>query len=683
MPFRSRGLNLLAPQVGRAMALCAILSTSLSHRAAAQWQPNGAPVCVCPYNQVNHVVTPDGKGGVFVAWRDERDLSSTGADVYLQHVTASGETAPGWPADGLAVCTAPNSQYPSALVADGQGGAIVVWVDSRDGFTTLWDIYAQRLTASGQVAPGWPENGLALCAMPEDQSLAEAASDGAGGAIVIWRDYRNGDSWNFVNSDIYATRVTGSGTIASGWPEGGLPVCTADGNQWGLVVSDGVGGAIAAWNDQRGGGTAAYAQRLTAEGTFAPGAWQPNGVPLCDTPGGCAVFGICTDGDSGAYITWNDSRTAGGDPRWYYYADIYAQRVRGDGTIAAGWPEDGFLVCDVFQAQTAPVICPDGAGGCLIAWQDLRDVIEGAFAIRLLGTAEVAPGWPEDGRSVSDVSGYQSLPQIVEDGMGGAFVAFEHVGDDPSCKVLVQHLTGYGAIAPGWNASGLRVAQTPGLQEDPRFVPSGLSAIVVWEDGRSPIPAGYDLYAQRFVADGPVATVVALVSAEASHGVVTLIWHAAGGLDGPAIVERAGKTGWQPIATVFADGSGRIQHRDSNVEGGGRYGYRLSYLIEGGRGLTTETWIEVPPPTRLTLEGLLPTPTRGEAQVWFTLGSGDPATLEMLDLSGRRALERHVGGQGAGRQALRLDVSAIAPGVYWLRLRQGAVALTRRAVVLE
>jgi hypothetical protein len=668
----------------RALTASAVLAVSFPDNASAQWQPNGAPVCVCPFIQTTHVVAPDGDGGAFVAWRDGRNLSSSGADVYVQHLTASGAIAAGWPSDGLPVCMEPNSQYPSALVADGQGGVIVVWVDSRDGFATLWDIYAQHLTPGGQIAAGWPAKGLALCSMPEEQSMAQAVPDGAGGAIVTWRDFRNGDSGYIVNSDVYATRVTGAGAIAPGWPEQGLPVCTADGNQWGLAVSDGAGGAIVAWNDERGGGTATYAQRLTGDGKIAAGAWQPNGIPLCDTPGGCAVVGICTDGDSGSYITWTDTRTAGGDPRWYYYADIYAQRVRGDGTIAAGWPEDGFPACDVFQAQMAPVICPDGAGGCLIAWQDLRDLIERTYAIRLLGTAEVAPGWPEDGRPVSDAPGYQALPQIVEDGMGGAFVALENLGDDPACKVVVQHLTGAGAIAAGWDGDGLRIAQTGGYQENPRFVSSGLGAIVVWEDGRNPIPAGSDLYAQRLVADGPVATLMSLVAVEARPGEVTLIWHAAGSLEGPATVERrSGEPAWQPLATVFADGSGRIEHRDAGVVAGERYGYRLTYMSEGRRSVTPEVWVDVPAEPRLALEGLRPSPASGEALAWFTLGSGEPATLEMLDLSGRRVLAREVGGLGAGRHAVRLDLSALGPGVYWIRLRQGAQARVRRAVVLE
>jgi hypothetical protein len=177
---------------------------------------------------------------------------------------------------------------------------------------------------------------------------------------------------------------------------------------------------------------------------------------------------------------------------------------------------------------------------------------------------------------------------------------------------------------------------------------------------------------------------MSLVAVEARPGEVTLIWHAAGSLEGPATVERrSGEPAWQPLATVFADGSGRIEHRDAGVVAGERYGYRLTYMSEGRRSVTPEVWVDVPAEPRLALEGLRPSPASGEALAWFTLGSGEPATLEMLDLSGRRVLAREVGGLGAGRHAVRLDLSALGPGVYWIRLRQGAQARVRRAVVLE
>ncbi len=58
------------------------------------------------------------------------------------------------------------SAYPT-IVSDGAGGAIVTWKDHRSG--TSYDIYAQRISAGGTVQ--WTANGVALCTATGDQSV--------------------------------------------------------------------------------------------------------------------------------------------------------------------------------------------------------------------------------------------------------------------------------------------------------------------------------------------------------------------------------------------------------------------------------------------------------------------------------------------------------------------------------
>jgi probable HAF family extracellular repeat protein len=74
-------------------------------------------------------------------------------------------------------------------------------------------------------------------------------------------------------------------------------------------------------------------------------------------------------------------------------------------------------------------------------------------------------------------------------------------------------------------------------------------------------------------------------------------------------------------------------------------------------------------------------PTRGELRVRFSLASGEPATLEVFDVSGRRTVAREVGSGPAGWRAVRLGEAA--PGMYFLRLSQAGRSLTARAAVLR
>ena len=69
----------------------------------------------------------------------------------------------------------------------------------------------------------------------------------------------------------------------------------------------------------------------------------------------------------------------------------------------------------------------------------------------------------------------------------------------------------------------------------------------------------------------------------------------------------------------------------------------------------------------------------------FKLPSATPASLELLDIAGRRIVTREVGSLGAGRST-ELDLGAgqrLAPGLYLVRLRQGANTSVARVAVLR
>jgi len=89
-----------------------------------------------------------------------------------------------------------------------------------------------------------------------------------------------------------------------------------------------------------------------------------------------------------------------------------------------------------------------------------------------------------------------------------------------------------------------------------------------------------------------------------------------------------------------------------------------------------------PGPT-FALEGARPNPSRGDFAVAFSLPDATPATLELIDLLGRRLREIAVGGLGPGPRVVRLGAGArLNPGIYWLRLTRAGLTLAKRAIVL-
>jgi len=70
--------------------------------------------------------------------------------------------------------------------------------------------------------------------------------------------------------------------------------------------------------------------------------------------------------------------------------------------------------------------------------------------------------------------------------------------------------------------------------------------------------------------------------------------------------------------------------------------------------------------------------------VCFTLASAAAASLELLDVAGRRIAAHEVGSLGAGRHALDLGEGLrLAPGLYLVRLTQGTNSRTAKVVLLE
>ncbi len=327
---------------------------SLGVPAYAQWQLDGVPVSEAAGAQLRPTLAFDGAGGAILTWIDQRTGGGpTGGDIYAQRFNAAG--GPQWTLDGVAVCTTPNAESFPTPIVDGAGGAIVAWEGFRSG--SSYNIYAQRVDASG--VPQWTADGIEVCAAVGSQVRAAIVSDGTGGAIIAWRDFRPGS----LNSDIYAQRVSASGVVQ--WTAGGVALCIAPSNQFDpTVVADGAGGAIVTWYDQR---TLAdydvYAQRVNALG--AP-QWTADGVAVCTASSNQTHPFIASDDAEGAIITWDDFRSGS-------VLEVYAQRVGASGTFE--WTDQGVLL----GGGVDPRIVSDGEGGAIVAWHNYGDI----FAQRL------------------------------------------------------------------------------------------------------------------------------------------------------------------------------------------------------------------------------------------------------------------------------------------------------------
>jgi len=475
--FPSRPRAAVAAMV---MTLAALACAASPSRAA--WPNNGRALCTATGDQSNPAIVGDGGGGAIVVWEDRR---GTTPDIYAQRVTAGGALAPGWPANGSALTTAALDQLAPVIAADGHGGAFVAWEDYRAGGANT-SIYVQHVTATGTIATGWPANGLGLCIQAGTQGHPTIVADGNGGAIVAWEDFRSG------TGDIYVQTVNAIGQPR--WSANGVPVATASGDQrFPVAVSDGNGGAIVAWEDSRQGNADPYAQRIDGSGHPV---WAANGVALCTQAQDQVALRIVDDGSGGAIVSWEDYRDDN--------SDIYAQRI--DASGATKWAANGVGACRDSSEQYSASIVGDGGGGAFVAWTDLRNGLEDIYAQHVTAAGDIATGWIADGRAVCAAAGSQSDPRVASDGAGGAFIGWiDSRPGTASLDVYAQRMTSTGATPPGWPTDGLALCSSNADQPVEAITSDGLGgAVLTWHDLRS---GNADIYALRVTASGAAATV--------------------------------------------------------------------------------------------------------------------------------------------------------------------------------
>jgi hypothetical protein len=330
------------------------------------------------------------------------------------------------------------------------------------------------LAAHTATYANWTTNGVAICAADSSQSDVQIVPDGSGGAIIAWRDTRN------VNLDIYAQRVDANGH--SLWNSYGVPVCTLSSTQsLTCMISDGLGGAILVWEDNRNGNYDIYAQKLSSDGTPQ---WTANGIAISTAGYAQQLPVLVTDNSGGAIIAWQDYRTGGG-------ADIYAQRVNASGSLQ--WSSEGVSICTAPDSQTSPAIASDGNGGAIITWQDARNGASDIYVQRVSSSGGMQ--WSNDGVALCTASGAQILPKVSSDGGGGAIIAWEDFRSGTRSDVYAQHIVPYYYYYTNqiWDGNGKLIcdsAMYPAIVSD-----GGNGAIIAWQDYRS--AGGFDIYTQH------------------------------------------------------------------------------------------------------------------------------------------------------------------------------------------
>lgn len=382
-----------------------IYAQHIDATGAVKWTVDGTPVCDAIDYQESPAIIPDGSGGAIITWADFRN--GIDYDIYAQHVDANGLML--WGINGRIICQGIGNQTRPVIASDGADGAIIAWIDQSILEARDFGIHGQRIDANGQIL--WKGSGFSVILADTVGTKSNAAiiADGNGGAIVTWTDFRSYYGGNS-GTDIYAQRVDGTGAVK--WGHDGTIVCKAERfEDFPVLVSDGRGGAFITWQDDRNGvDQNIYAQRMSIGGSAL---WAKNGIVICDVVKQQTYPVIVSDQSGGAIIAWNDLRDFGGSAIYaqrvngsgntQWYGNGYKISA-GDSKSAASIIPDGqggaIIACESYSSSTSdiyatridnspgilwtsvisssawsqkiPHLVPDYGGGAILTWEDYR-----------------------------------------------------------------------------------------------------------------------------------------------------------------------------------------------------------------------------------------------------------------------------------------------------------------------
>lgn len=665
------GIPISEHAVRRFIFGCLALMTVVSATARAQWvsdSTKNTPVCTASGIQQNPKACPDGGDGVIIVWEDFR---SNHWDVYAQRLDREG--FPQWTKDGVLLCNTTTAKNLPVIAPDGKGGAYVVWKDQRRGGGMI-DLYGQHIQSDGSLAYG--PKGAAVDSVPNSVTSSTSPNnpviceDGYGNAYVVWEDNRSAIASNS-RPDLYGNYLT-SGGVA--WGKSGLQLIGASAAQTTpRIIPDGTGGIYLAWV-QSGLPSSIMLTRVNAS---ASSTWNgANGIAVYSGAKGTQDASrnpVITRDQNQVLIAWETKNSVNTSKGW----NVYAQRFKNDGTRAWGGAGSAFEIStDYLGDQTNPTIFSDdsfmvtsGYAGCMVLYQS--DVGKNYIVMtRGLGDGiNYTPPVPSQMYLVCnqlDANGNpadQIDPVAVKTGNGQFLAAWldyrlsTNSGSVTSIYAQRMDKTPRRLIGPSpWSSSwGVPVSNRSGSNADQlALIPRTNGAIAVWRDTRNG-SNNQDIYAQLIFIDGtlPVELSAFGLRPVAEHSVL-VEWQTASetntagfAIERRSVTDASTPRSFEVVASYTTDhrlsgaGNSAVSRSYSYLDEpglAGTYEYRLvDYTLDGARTVHDAKRVEVGSglTASYSVGQISPNPFSTRANVPVSLGSTSLVTVRVLDVLGR------------------------------------------------
>ena len=445
------------------------------------WQNNGVPVRQGIHVEWQRTGDVGNDGEMIFAWSDTR---YGGRDIYIQKVDINGNSM--WGSEGLPVVLEEGRQEDPILVSDGNGGAFMIWVDYRDE-PDYGDIYGQHIQSDGALS--WDPAGIPLTNVLGKQVSPNMASDGMGGAFVIWNDLSVSTLGH-----TYGTHLTSNvnDIIAQGT---GVPIISNDSDHAGVSIEkSAAGSAIMVWADDRNiddSGIDIYTQRIDENCNTLWSLPEEGGVPLCTAEGSQQYTKVTYYSETASVVVWEDKRYN------EVLGDIFVQYIDMNGNVLLD--SEGETVCSNGANQIKPRVKADESGAYIV-WEDSRFGPGDIYVQRhVLGQGSQ---FIQDGLSLCNASSTQDQPRLTTDGNGGAYVVWmdERYSPFPEVEIFMQHINSDGTVS--FENNGLSVCDAQLFQFNPLVRNDGEGNVfALWGDMRS---GSIGLYVQHITPNNGI-----------------------------------------------------------------------------------------------------------------------------------------------------------------------------------
>jgi Secretion system C-terminal sorting domain len=616
----------------------------LSQPMFGQWTPDpsaNTPLCTEVNNQTNAQIARSLDGNVIYVWQDQRSSQST--DIYAQRFDSLGMQK--WGDQGKPVCTLSRNQQQVRIIPDGVGGAYLTWNDLGRG------ISIQRIDSTGNRF--WVEQGIIVKSGIQPFAFPRFVSDSNDGVIVTWTDTRIG------KYGVYAQRLNGQGTTL--WNSQGVRLKNSPNAQkQPQIVSDNHGGAYVVWMESSVG---IFAQAINPDGSMR---WGNEGRVICSVSNGNENPRVITDGNDGLIVVWEDWRTG-------TESNIYGQRLNFGGNSL--WDAEGKALCTADGDQTGLNVLWDEAAYFFVMWEDTRSNSPGLYMQSI--TMNGSLNWQLFGIPICTIP--ESSPanaRMSTDDSGGAYVVWvDHRNVAGGQDLYTQRINPDGVGV--WLDGGVPFANANANQSVPRIIDNGIGgAVVVWEDTRLN-GLDSDLYTMGLRKDGLIPVELSLFTARMIDSQVLLRWVTESELNsfGFYVQRSDDKHSWIDLSFIASPGNSssakEYRYVDNLHNQHGEWFYRLKQIDHDGS-------FEYSPVLKVAnleastakFHNVYPQPATTSVTATFTLPVDVTLSMHLYDALGKRV---HTivpdASYASGTYSQSFDISHLPAGVYQLRMK--------------